>query len=106
MVFASLLMNRNRVALVKQMEGESIQLVVWRALDLIEASSYLSQFSTFLLKPNYIVDKDPRGGLTTHPESLDGVISYLFEKVGKSPNQVIIGEGGYASTTDSAFEIL
>ncbi|OLS12326.1 MAG: hypothetical protein RBG13Loki_3975 [Promethearchaeota archaeon CR_4] len=105
MVFASLLMNRNRVALVKQMEGESIQLVVWRALDLIEASSYLSQFSTFLLKPNYIVDKDPRGGLTTHPESLDGVISYLFEKVGKSPNQVIIGEGGYASTTDSAFEI-
>jgi len=103
MLFACLLMKRSRVALVKQVEGESEQQVVWRALDLIEATPYLTHFSTFLLKPNYIVDKDPLGGLTTSPESLDGIITYLFEKVGKSPDQIIIGEGGYPSSTDAAF---
>jgi uncharacterized protein (DUF362 family) len=96
-------MTQSRVALVRQAEGEPAQQVVHRALDLLGASSYLAKFSSFLLKPNYIVDKDPAGGLTTRPESLDGIISYLFEKTGKSPDQVIIGEGGYPSSTESAF---
>ncbi len=98
-------MKHPRVALVKQAEGEPTQQTVHRALDLLGASSYLAKFSSFLLKPNYIVDKDPAGGLTTRPESLDGIISYLFEKAGKSPDQVIIGEGGYPESTESAFTI-
>ncbi len=98
-------MIHSRVALVKQREGETAQHTVHRALDLLGAASYLRKYSSFLLKPNYIVDKDPAGGLTTRPESLDGIISYLFEKAGKSPNQVIIGEGGYPSSTESAFTI-
>ncbi len=97
------MMIQSRVALVKQGEKEPVQQVVHRALDLIGATSYLGKFSSFLLKPNYIVDKDPAGGLTTRPESLDGIISYLFEKTGKSRDQVIIGEGGYPSSTESAF---
>ncbi len=101
----SFIMKHSRVALVKQTGGESTQETVRRALDLIGADSYLTQFSSFLLKPNYIIDKDPAGGLTTRPESLDGIITYLFEKVGKSSDQVIIGEGGYPSSTESAFTI-
>jgi len=77
--------------------------VVWRALDLIEAVGYLSPFASFLLKPNYVVDKSPMSGLTTRPESLDGLITYLFRKVGKTSSQVLIGEGGECSSTESAF---
>ena len=84
-------MTRSQVALVKQAEGEPAPHVVWRALDLIGAATFLAQFQSFLLKPNYIVDAPPSGGLTTRPESLDGLITYLFQKVGKSPRQVTLG---------------
>ncbi len=100
---ASIVMTYSRVALVKQVQGEPAQHTVHRALDLLGAAPYLAKFSSFLLKPNYIIDKDPTGGLTTRPESLDGIISYLFEEAGKSPDQIIIGEGGYQSSTESAF---
>ena len=96
-------MTRSKVALVKQVKQERVQETVWRALDLVDADAHLSRFGSFLLKPNYIVDKPPKGGLTTRPESLDGIITYLFRKVGKTPNQVIIGEGGGPSCTESAF---
>ena len=91
------------MALVRRWQRETDQQLVWRALDLIGAAAYLSPFASFLLKPNYIVDKSPTGGLTTRPESLDGIITYLFQKVGKTPAQVLIGEGGYPPTTESAF---
>jgi uncharacterized protein (DUF362 family) len=94
---------RSKVALVKQLGHETAQETVWRALDLIGASPYLSPFGSFLLKPNYVVDKSPMSGLTTRPESLDGIITYLFQKVGKIPAQVLIGEGGNPSSTESAF---
>jgi uncharacterized protein (DUF362 family) len=87
-------MVRSRVALVKRGEHETDQELVWRALDLIGAAAYLSPFASFLLKPNYVVDKSPMSGLTTRPESLDGIITYLCQKVGKKPAQVLIGEGG------------
>jgi len=96
-------MVRSKVALVKRLGHEATQEAVWRALDLIGAASYLSPFASFLLKPNYIVDKSPMSGLTTRPESLDGIITYLFQKVGKTPAQVLIGEGGEPSSTESAF---
>jgi len=76
---------------------------VQRALDLIDATSYLTSFQSFLLKPNYVVDKPPTGGLTTRPESLEGIITYLLQRAGKAPNQILIGEGGESSSTDSAF---
>lgn len=98
-------MTHSLVAMVKQEDREPVQNTVHRALDLLGAATYLTKFSSFLLKPNYIVDKDPAGGLTTRPESLDGIISYLFEKAGKSSDQIIIGEGGYPSSTESAFTI-
>lgn len=98
-------MTHSLVAMVKQEDREPVQNTVHRALDLLGAATYLTKFSSFLLKPNYIVDKDPARGLTTRPESLDGIISYLFEKAGKSPDQIIIGEGGYPSSTESAFTI-
>ena len=94
---------RSKVALVKQLGHETAQETVWRALDLIGAAPYLSPFGSFLLKPNYVVDKSPMSGLTTRPESLDGIITYLFQKVGKTPAQVLIGEGGNPSSTESAF---
>ena len=93
----------SKVALVKRLKRETDQELVWRALDLIGAAAYLSRYASFLLKPNYVVDKPPRGGLTTRPESLDGIITYLFQKVGKTPAQVMIGEGGDPSSTESAF---
>jgi uncharacterized protein (DUF362 family) len=94
---------RSRVALVKRLKRETDQELVWRALDFIGAAAYLSRFASFLLKPNYVVDRPPRGGLTTRPESLDGIITYLFQKVGKTSSQVMIGEGGDPSSTESAF---
>ena len=94
---------RTKVALVKQVGQETTQETVWKALDLIDAAEYLSSFSSFLLKPNYIVDRPPLSGLTTRPESLDGIITYLFKKTGKKPAQVLIGEGGDPSSTESAF---
>ena len=94
---------RSKVALAKRLEHETDQQLVWRALDLIDAAAYLSPFASFLLKPNYVVDKPPISGLTTRPESLDGIITYLFQKVGKTPAQVLIGEGGDPSSTESAF---
>jgi uncharacterized protein (DUF362 family) len=94
---------RSKVALVKQTGHETAQQAVWRALDLIAAAACLSPFKSFLLKPNYIVDKSPMSGLTTRSESLDGIITYLFQKVGKTPAQVLIGEGGNPSSTESAF---
>lgn len=96
-------MVRSKVALVKRSGLETSQGTVWRALDLIAAAPYLSPFASFLLKPNYVVDKSPMSGLTTRPESLDGIITYLFRKVGKTPAQVLIGEGGDPSSTESAF---
>jgi uncharacterized protein (DUF362 family) len=96
-------MVRSKVALVKRSGHETTQETVWRALDLIGGAAYLSPFASFLLKPNYVVDKSPVGGLTTSPESLDGIMTYLFQKVGKTPAQVLIGEGGEPSSTDSAF---
>ena len=93
----------SKVALVKRLKRETDQELVWLALDLIGAAAYLSRFASFLLKPNYVVDRPPRGGLTTRPESLDGIITYLFQKVGKTPDQVMIGEGGDPSSTESAF---
>ncbi|MGD0423246.1 MAG: DUF362 domain-containing protein [Candidatus Bathyarchaeia archaeon] len=96
-------MVRSKVALVKRLGHETPQGAVWRALDLIDAPAYLSPFASFLLKPNYVVDKSPMSGLTTRPESLDGIITYLFRKVGKRPAQVLIGEGGDPSSTESAF---
>ena len=93
----------SKVALVKRWEHETDQQSVWRALDLIGAAGYLSLFASFLLKPNYVVDKSPMSGLTTRPESLDGIITYLFQKAGKRPAQVLIGEGGEPPSTESAF---
>jgi len=94
---------RSTVAVVKQSGYETPQGAVWRALDLIDAVAYLSPFASFLLKPNYVVDKPPISGLTTRPESLDGIITYLFRRVGKTSAQVLIGEGGEPSSTESAF---
>jgi uncharacterized protein (DUF362 family) len=96
-------MVRSKVALIKRSGDETDQQLVWQALDLIGASAYLSPFQSFLLKPNYVVDSPPMSGLTTRPESLDGIITYLFQRVGKSPTQVLIGEGGDPSSTESAF---
>ena len=87
-------MERSKVALVKQSGRETTQETVWRALDLIAAAAYLSPYASFLLKPNYVVDKSPMSGLTTRPESLDGIITYLLRRVGKTPAQILIGEGG------------
>ncbi|MFH0847956.1 MAG: DUF362 domain-containing protein [archaeon] len=98
-------MARSKVALVKRSGDETTQKTVWRALHLIDAAAYLSPFASFLLKPNYVVDRPPTSGLTTRPESLDGIITYLFQKLGKTPAQVQIGEGGNPSTTESAFTI-
>jgi uncharacterized protein (DUF362 family) len=83
-------MVRSKVALVKRSEQETTQGAVWRALDLIGAAASLSPFASFLFKPTYVVDKSPMSGLTTRPESLDGIITYLFRKVGKTPAQVLI----------------
>jgi len=96
-------MVRSKVAIVKRSGHKTPQGAVWRALDLIDAAAYLSPFASFLLKPNYVVDKPPISGLTTRPESLDGIITYLFRRVGKTPSQVLIGEGGEPSSTESAF---
>jgi uncharacterized protein (DUF362 family) len=74
-------------------------------LDLIDAGPYLTQFHSFLLKPNYIVDAKPQSGLVTRPETLEGILTYLVERVGKDPSQVVLGEGGYPSSTESAFTI-
>ncbi len=93
----------SKVAIVKRSGHETPQGAVWRALDLIDATAHLSPFASFLLKPNYVVDKPPTSGLTTRPESLDGIITYLFQRVGKTPSQVLIGEGGEPSSTESAF---
>ena len=59
----------------------------------------MSTFASFLLKPNYVVDKSPTSGLTTRPESIDGIITSLFQKVGKRPAVDTIGSAvmGYSA---------
>jgi uncharacterized protein (DUF362 family) len=96
-------MVRSKVAVIKRRGRETTQEAVWRALDLIGAVACLSPFESFLLKPNYVIDRSPMSGLTTRPDSLDGIVTYLLRKVGKTPDQVLIGEGGDPSSTESAF---
>src|SRR5271157_323775 len=98
-------MTHAQVILVQLADGETPQELVWRALDLLDAAPVLSQYQSFLLKPNYIVDAPPTSGLVTRPETLDGIITYLLEKAGKTSSQVRIGEGGYPSSTERAFSI-
>jgi uncharacterized protein (DUF362 family) len=68
---------------------------------MINAEELISPNDKVLIKPNYVVPKEPSTGVTTDPRVVEGIVEFLRE-IGVQ--DITIGEGGNRHT-DKAFEL-
>jgi len=93
------LFSKVKVSVVK---GDNPIIQTVKALRMIEAEKAFSLDDKVLIKPNYVVAKDPLSGVTTDGRVVEGVVKFLREMGVKT---IMIGEGSGFSDTFEAFRL-
>ncbi len=96
----------SQVVILKRLDDETNQDTVRRALSKIDLSTILKPTEKILIDLNLLQDEGYQLGNITDPRTCEGVVDYLIHTIGISPQNLIVGDGGYPNDTPLAIKRL
>ncbi|MHA1522708.1 MAG: DUF362 domain-containing protein, partial [Promethearchaeota archaeon] len=97
--------DRSEVLIIQKNSVESEKDATLRALNQFNGKKYFTGTEKVLIHPNWIIAEHYSRGNTTSTETLEGIVCYLLQECRLTPDNIIIGEGGYPSETDKCIKI-